>query len=308
MRRRAYFPGCSRTTNWKERSKVSARRTTRKTASPAPRPEDEDYDEDDEEPELHAVMVDGEEREVTLEELKSGFSFQAHNTRTAQQLAEERKALQDESAEVAESRNKYAQRLTQVEEALARSAPQEPDWEALKKEDPQAFAVQFAEWQQHQTNLKAIEVEKQAVEAEQMEDFQKQLNDYRQAEGSKLIEMVPEWKDTDKLKADAAEIRAFALSRGFTDSELEKVVDHRAVLMMRDAMRYSKARKGGKRKMEARGKKKSAKGRTLPPGARRPRGKKPPRKAQEARRQFRASGSQRDAPEFLKHALADEDL
>jgi hypothetical protein len=271
--------------------------------------EDEDYDEDNEEPEdLYTVKVDGEDQEVTLDELLSGYSYQAHNTRTAQQLSEDRKALLEESAAVSQSRDQYAQRLEQVEKALAESAPQEPDWEVLKREDPQEFAVQFANWQQHRQNLAAVEAERERVEGERTEDFQKQLNAYRASEGSKLIEAMPAWKDPEKLKSSAEEIRAFALSRGFTDAELENVVDHRAVLMMRDAMLYQKTRKGGKRQMEARKQKGGQKGKPLTPGARRPRGKKPSRKVQAARRQVRAGGRMSDATEFLKHALPDDVL
>ncbi len=266
--------------------------------------EDEDYEEGDEEPELYSVKVDGEERQVTLEELLSGYSYQAHNTRTAQQLAEERKAIESETAEMRESRDRYAERLQKVEEVLNSAAPQEPDWEVLQKENPDQFAVEYAKWQRHQQQLQAVQAEQDRVRQDQEKDFLGQLQAYRAEEGSKLLNAVPAWKDPDKLKSATAEIREFALSRGFTDAELEQVIDHRAVLMMRDAMLYNRAKKGGKQKLEARGKRRS--GKTLPPGTRRPRGKKPPRRVQEARRNVRSSGRLKDATEFLRHVLPDD--
>ncbi len=42
------------------------------------------------------VKVDGEEREVTLQEAADGFRFNAHNTQTAQKLADDRREFDEE--------------------------------------------------------------------------------------------------------------------------------------------------------------------------------------------------------------------
>jgi hypothetical protein len=62
--------------------------------------EGEDTDEDVEaETDTFVVKVDGEELSVTLDELKAGYSRQAHFTRSMQALKEEREAFETEAAQ-----------------------------------------------------------------------------------------------------------------------------------------------------------------------------------------------------------------
>ena len=60
--------------------------------------DDGDYevDEEEEQPETprYYVKIDGEEQEVTLEELRNGYQRQADYTRKSQALAEQRKAYE----------------------------------------------------------------------------------------------------------------------------------------------------------------------------------------------------------------------
>ena len=55
--------------------------------------EEEELDEDEveEESEVYAVKVDGEELEVTLEELVNGYSRQSDYTKKTQEISEQRK-------------------------------------------------------------------------------------------------------------------------------------------------------------------------------------------------------------------------
>ncbi len=262
----------------------------------------EEEEDGGEEPELYTVPVDGKERQVTLEELKSGFSFQAHNTQKSQQLAEERTALEGETAAVRQSRDLYAERLKQVEGALTEMTPEEPDWAKLEAESPQKFAVEHAKWQRHQRDLDAVRAEREATEADQVEDYQKQLATYRAGQAEDLITAIPAWKDPEKLKAGAAQVSAYAKSLGFSEEEIAGVMDHRAILMMRKSMLYDRSKKAGEEKLK--GKKPS--GKPLKPGARRSRRSKASKTQLDARRRVRSTGSVKDATEFLKQVLPED--
>ena len=73
--------------------------------------EDEDYEDDDieedegdedtadDEDDTYVVVVDGEELEVTFDELKAGYQRQAHFTRSMQALKDEREAFETEIAD-----------------------------------------------------------------------------------------------------------------------------------------------------------------------------------------------------------------
>jgi len=78
--------------------------------------EDADSDEGDDEGEaddedLHTVIVDGEEEQVTYEELVSGYQRQSDYTKKSMELADQRKALETEKEQIAD--------LPRVKEAYA---------------------------------------------------------------------------------------------------------------------------------------------------------------------------------------------
>jgi hypothetical protein len=83
--------------------------------------EAEEYEVADEEapaetPQAYTVKVDGEEFEVTLDELRDGYQRQSDYTRKSQSLAEQRKAYEANLQAVQNERNQYAQVLEQMSE------------------------------------------------------------------------------------------------------------------------------------------------------------------------------------------------
>ena len=77
----------------------------------------EDSEDDDAESDAYIVKVDGEEISVSLDELKAGYSRQAHFTRSMQALKEEREAFE---AEVSQTQDTFEQ-LNQLDEAWTES-------------------------------------------------------------------------------------------------------------------------------------------------------------------------------------------
>ena len=85
--------------------------------------EDEDSDEVEvEERKTYRVKAGGEEKDVTLEELVTGYQKGDDYTKKSQALAEQRKAVEAEAHAVNEAmqlREEYAQRLGQVQQLLS---------------------------------------------------------------------------------------------------------------------------------------------------------------------------------------------
>jgi len=79
--------------------------------------EEDDSVTDDTDSDVYVVKVDGEDFEVTLEELKSGYSRQAHFTRSMQALKEEREAFE---AEIGQHQETFEQ-INQLDEAWTAS-------------------------------------------------------------------------------------------------------------------------------------------------------------------------------------------
>lgn len=192
-------------------------------------------------PRTFRVKVDGEEVEVSEDELVRGYSRTADYTRKTQQLAEQRKQLEAELAPLRAERQRYAASLDQLDAALQAQAPQEPDWETLRNEDPAEFAATWALWQQYQTRQQAVRAERERVQQQVAADHVAQLRAQVDAERGKLLEALPAWKDSAVAKKERDELVAYAKASGYTDEELASVYDHRVLLVLRKAMLHDRA-------------------------------------------------------------------
>ena len=73
----------------------------------------------------------------------------------------------------------------------------------------------------------------------QQYEQQRMLDQTKIQEHEKLAQLIPEWTDDNARNNLAADIRSYALTKGFTEEELSNLVDSRSVLVLRDAMEYS---------------------------------------------------------------------
>lgn len=199
---------------------------------------EEESDPEDDGETAYTIKVDGQEVEVTLAELKKGYSRTADYTRKTQEASAMRKAAEAEAIESRALREQYAQRLEQIDAILQEADGPEPNWDRLRVEDPIEFAAQWAEHQRRGEVKKQVQFEQQRVQqlraAEQHKALAAQLAEARQ----KLVQAIPEWKDEAKAKAERAAMKEYGKKIGFTDDELGQVADHRAVVLLRKAMKY----------------------------------------------------------------------
>ena len=107
--------------------------------------EDTESLEEGEEELVYAVNVGGEEHEVTLDELMSGYSRQSDYTKKTQEVAEQRKEMEGyrskveaEIAQIQEERAKYVNAINHYVEGMTSSMQQFKDinWEELRQIDP----------------------------------------------------------------------------------------------------------------------------------------------------------------------------
>ena len=96
--------------------------------------DDEQELDDDDSPEDHerfTVKVDGEELDVDLQELKSGYSRTSDYTKKSQALSEERKLFAQDRDAVILERQQYAELLPALQAQLGAIDEPEPDWDRL---------------------------------------------------------------------------------------------------------------------------------------------------------------------------------
>jgi hypothetical protein len=207
-------------------------------------PEQESESEPDDEP-TYSVKVAGEEKELTLSELKTLAQQGADYTKKTQQVAEQRKALEAESVAIDQARqlrDAYAERLQAMEQLLS-SPEQSENLEYLKESDPIGYAVKVAELSQQKEQLQAIQAERYRIAEQQQAEQQHALQGYIAQQAARLSEVLPEYSDPVKGEKLRSELRSFAKDIGFSDQELSMVRDSRQVLALHKAMLYDKLQK-----------------------------------------------------------------
>lgn len=183
------------------------------------------------------VKVDGEEVEVPEDELLKGYSRTSDYTKKTQRLAEERKAFEAEAAAVKSEREQYSKALSALQEHL--QASKEPNWDQLESQDPIEFVKQKELWRDRRERVALIEAERRRIADQQAAEQQQAFNKYLEAEQSKLLDALPQWKkDAKKAQAEREMIANLALDAGYSEAEISQIYDHRAVLIMRKAALY----------------------------------------------------------------------
>lgn len=247
---------------------------------------------------LHTVKVDGKEQQVPLSELINGYSRQQDYTRKTQQVAEERRAFEAEQQAIQGERQVYSQLLTQLEQQLTSSA--EPDWEKLYNEDPIEYVRAQQLHQERTRRLEATRQEQARLSAEQQQSQQAQVRALVAEEAQKLTSAIPEWGDKQVAKRERDQLMRFGTQNlGFTETELDQITDHRAVVALRKAMLYDQLQQG---REQLKAKRKPAASQTVAPGSSPRRAVTQP-EATKARRRLAKSGTVRDAAAVFESLL-----
>jgi hypothetical protein len=257
--------------------------------------EQEELEEQPDEPQYHRVKLDGVEMEVTLDEMKSSYMRQQDYTKKTQAVAEDKKQAIAEQEAAKNERLQYQQQLEQVLQQQQASQPQEPNWDQLYEADPLEWMKQKEDFRsQKERNLELQQQHYQMRQQQQSENDQ-QMRTHLSEQHQQLIDAIPEWQDQTVMQAEKAQIREYAKSIGYSDSEISQVHDQRAVRALRSGMIASSSQAKGKAKLKAA----SPAIRSVTPGS----AQQQPRKqtsVHKAKIKLAKSGKMSDAAEIFK--------
>jgi len=196
------------------------------------------------EQELFDITVNGKQQKVSLNELKEGYSKGSDYTKKTMELSEQRRTLDSEldtiskdKEAVKQMREDYMNKLQVVEQNL--QTEDNIDWVALAQSDPTDYAVKKAEFDRKKELQQQIQQEKQRLAQEQRKEQEQIYQNHIQSERGKLIELMPIFGDEQKAPKLMKDIGEFAMKQGYTEQEVNMVVDHRAVKTLHDAMKYN---------------------------------------------------------------------
>ena len=260
--------------------------------------EDQVEEEESEQPQLYTIKVDGEETEVTLEELQNGYSRQRDYTRKTQELAQQRKAIEAKQQEVSQKDAIYSQLLPKMEATLKGELENEPDWSALYEADPIAYVREKDIWNEKKQKLQAVQAEAQRLQQESAMEQQKKLQQFVEYGNQQLLEQIPEWQDNEVASKEKMAIRDYGVNvLGYTPQEMDSVYDYRVLLGLRNAWLQHKTVQATKVKPTE----KKAAARTARPGTSNvPKSTTPVKKA---RQKLAKTGKVQDAAKLFEQLL-----
>ena len=187
-----------------------------------------------EEPNLHQLKVNGQEIEVSLDELKAGYSRDSDYRQKTHQLSMERKDLDIQKNSLRQS---YDAKLTELNDIIAtadatvRQKQGSQDLKTLYDEDPTAAAKLDFELRQQNKQLQDMK-----YKAREMQ--QKQYNDFLEAQRELAATKIPEYSDPGKADQFKVNMRNSLRNYGFNDEEIGSLADHRFLMVAKDAMSY----------------------------------------------------------------------
>ena len=213
--------------------------------------DEEQTDVEEEAPQLQTftVKVDGQEVEVTQEELVNGYSRQQDYTRKTQELSQQRKTIEQQQAELAQRDAIYSQLLPKMEAQLKGELANEPDWENLYSDDPVGYVREKQLWDEKKEKLQAVSAEQQRLQQEALVKQQQQIQQFVEYGNKRLLEIIPEWQNPEIAAKEKLAIRDYAINNlEYSEQEVEQVYDYRALLGLRNAWLNSKTVEATKKK------------------------------------------------------------
>ena len=164
--------------------------------------ETEESDEEEEEELLYAVKVDGEEQEVSLDELLKGYSRQSDYTRKTQDLSTERREMESlqekynsEMTQIQAERQQYTEYLNQIVESSMGGLDKYAnlDWDRLKESDPIEYVTKREEYREAQEKIQAMRNEQATAQQKQAAESKQLQAQMVMEEHKKLVSAEPDW-------------------------------------------------------------------------------------------------------------------
>jgi hypothetical protein len=184
------------------------------------------------------VKIDGNEVEVTLDELKQGYSGQKYVQKGMQEAATQRKEAEQVYSALLSERQQVQQLFQELQQGNIAQAPTPPSRE-LFDSDPIGYMEEKMNFDESKVayDNKMAQFQQLSSQNSQAEKTAKQT--YLKQEMQTLQQKIPEFADSNK--AGKIKERLVQVGRehyGYSAEEIGQVMDHRAIQVLHDAMKY----------------------------------------------------------------------
>ena len=185
-------------------------------------------------PELHRVKVSGQELEVSLDELKAGYSRDSDYRQKTHTLGMEKRDLENQKSSLSQS---YDTRLSELNDLIStadeyvKQKQGGQDLAKLYQEDPSEASRLDFELRQESSRIEGLKNKARQVQSQQYESY---LNTQKELAATK----IPEFSDPNKIDTFKLSMRNSLRDYGFNDQEIGSLADHRFLMVAKDAMSF----------------------------------------------------------------------
>lgn len=180
-------------------------------------------------------------RIVSVSELKKGSLLNADYTRKTQEVAEQRRSVESQSAQLKQLETQLSEQREYVSQLMQSILPQEPD-PALAATDPYGYTTQKANYDAMMRHVAYLQQQSETQRAQQEAEAQAARVQKSNAELAALIEKVPAFKDQTRFTGFVNDAREFGQKFGFSPQELAEGIgyDHRMAMVLHKAIQWEK--------------------------------------------------------------------
>ena len=185
-------------------------------------------------PELHRVKVQGQELEVSLDELKAGYSRDSDYRQKTHSLGMEKRDLENQKNSL---RQTYDTRLSELNDLISTASQfveqkqGGQDLAKLYQEDPTEAARLDFQLRQERQHIDSLKEKARMAQTQQYETY---LESQKELAATK----IPEFSDPNKADSFKLNMRNTLRDYGFNDQEIGSLADHRFLMVAKDAMSF----------------------------------------------------------------------
>jgi hypothetical protein len=185
------------------------------------------------------VVVDGTEQKVKLKDLKANYSGNSAIEKRLQEVTEVKAQAVKHTQQLYAALTEQATRLVKLDEVLTKVAePEEINWEELKRTNLPKYLLERDKQREAQEKRAHLKAEADKLNAAREAIQAKALEEYTMNEAKALVSKIPELGDPVKSTETFNRLAKAAEAYGYSTEEVGGVLDHRAMLVLRDAQRY----------------------------------------------------------------------
>jgi hypothetical protein len=186
------------------------------------------------------VQIDGETKSVKLKDLKAKYAGEGAIEKRLEETTKARQAMYVYTTELHKNLEAQAEKLRMLDEVIARTTQPDINWEELRAKDPGRYLLERDRFLENKERRTQLAQHQERIREEQARLNREALAEKAREESQILLNKLPALKKPETAKQILDDFVNIGQEYGFSQQEIDTVVDHRAMLVLHDAVQYRK--------------------------------------------------------------------